>query len=187
MLGVMSAVSERYRRLATAVTDRIEAIPADAWDNRTPCEDWTIRDVVRHLAETQGMFARLVGLEITPDPAPDADPAAAWASARDQMQALLDDPANADRGYKGLNGPTTFARSVDQYLCFDLNVHGWDIARGAGLTDDRIDPAELPRLWQDTEVFGDNMRLPGAFGPAVDVPTDAPEQDRLLAYLGRRP
>jgi hypothetical protein len=103
------------------------------------------------------------------------------------MQALLDDPANADRGYEGLNGPTTFERSVDQYLCFDLNVHGWDIARGAGLTDDRIDPAELPRLWQDTEAFGDNMRLPGAFGPAVDLATDAPEQDRLLAYLGRRP
>jgi uncharacterized protein (TIGR03086 family) len=183
----MSEVSERYRRLAAAVTERIEAIPDGGWDARSPCPDWTVRDVVRHLIETQGMFARFVGLELTPDPAPDVDPVRAWISARDQMQDLLDDPANEDLEYEGLTGRSTFAAAVDRYLCFDLNVHGWDIARGAGLGDDRIDPDEIPRLWKDTEAFGDNMRSPGAFGEPVDVPADASEQDRLLGYLGRQP
>jgi uncharacterized protein (TIGR03086 family) len=183
----MSAVSERYRRLAAVVSERVEAIPKDAWDARSPCPDWTVRDVVRHLTETQAMFAGFVGLQITPDPVPNVDPGRAWASARDQMQNLLDDPASADREFDGLSGRTTLAAAVDRFLCFDLNVHGWDIARGAGLDDDRLDPDEIPRLWKDTEAFGDNMRTRGAFGEPVEVPADASEQDRLLGYLGRRP
>jgi hypothetical protein len=31
------------------------------------------------------------------------------------------------------------------------------------------------------------MRSPGAFGPEVPVADDASEQDKLLAFLGRRP
>jgi hypothetical protein len=31
------------------------------------------------------------------------------------------------------------------------------------------------------------MRGPGAFGPEVEVPDDASDQDKLLAFLGRRP
>jgi hypothetical protein len=53
----MSAVAERYRRLAAVVTERIDAIPGETWDARSPCADWTVRNIVRHLTETQGMFA----------------------------------------------------------------------------------------------------------------------------------
>ena len=31
------------------------------------------------------------------------------------------------------------------------------------------------------------MRGPGAFGPEVEVADDAPDQDKLLAFLGRQP
>src|SRR2546425_749697 len=37
------------------------------------------------------------------------------------------------------------------------------------------------------ESFGDAMRGPRAFGPAVEPPPDADDQGRLLAFLGRRP
>ena len=30
------------------------------------------------------------------------------------------------------------------------------------------------------------LRSPGAFGPAVDAPSGADDQTKLLAYLGRR-
>ena len=37
------------------------------------------------------------------------------------------------------------------------------------------------------ESLGDNLRMGGVCGPAVPVPADASEQDRLLANLGRHP
>ena len=35
--------------------------------------------------------------------------------------------------------------------------------------------------------LGDNLRRSGVCGAAIEVPEDAPLQDRLLGLLGRRP
>jgi uncharacterized protein (TIGR03086 family) len=102
------------------------------------------------------------------------------------VQADLDDPARAGAEYDGYFGRTTFETSVDQFLSGDLFIHGWDLARATG-GDERLDPDELPRVKADLEGFGDAIRAPGAFGPAVETPPDADEQERLLAYLGRQP
>jgi hypothetical protein len=37
------------------------------------------------------------------------------------------------------------------------------------------------------EGFGDAMRGPQAFGPAVEPPAGGDDQGRLLAFLGRNP
>ena len=132
------------------------------------------------------MFAGFVGLTIEPGPDVDSDPLGAWTAASGQMQALLDKPETADKQFQGFSGATTLGEAVDLFLCFDLNVHGWDLSRAAGL-DDRIDPAELDRLWQSVEAFGDRIRSEGAFGPPVSVPPEASDQAKLLAHLGRDP
>lgn len=77
---------------------------------------------------------------------------------------------------------------MDGFLNFDLNVHGWDLARAVG-ADDRIDPAEVPWLRREAEAFGEAARGgPGApFGPVLQPPAGADEQAELLAYLGRNP
>jgi uncharacterized protein (TIGR03086 family) len=182
----MSGRSDRYRRLAQAVTDKIRSVPEERWPNASPCPGWTARDVVRHLVQTQGMFAGFVGLTLEPGPDVDADPVGAWTAASTQLRAHLDVPETADRQFQGFSGATTLAEAVDRFLCFDLIVHGWDLSRAAGL-DERIDPAELDRLWESVEAFGDQIRSEGAFGPPVNVPAGASEQDKLLAHLGRDP
>lgn len=180
-------VAARYRRLAADVTGKIERVPADRWSSQSPCEDWTARDVVGHLVDVHGMFFGLVGRTLEPGPEDvDTDPLRAWVSARDQMQRNLDDPRLAGEEFEGLTGRSTFAAAVDRFICFDLNIHGWDLARATGL-EERIDPDELPRLWATAESFGDAIRSEHVCGPAVDPPADADEQSRLLAYLGRRP
>lgn len=178
-------VAERYRRLAAAVTAKIEQVPPDRWASQSPCAQWTAREVVRHLVDVHGMFLGLVGRRLEPGPDVDDGPLGAWASARAQMQADLDDPALAAEEFDGISGRSTFAEAVDRFVCFDLNVHGWDLARATGL-DERIDPAEVPRLWRTAESFGDAIRSDNVCGPAVAVSDDADEQTRLLAYLGRR-
>ena len=181
-----AAVADRYRRLAAQMTDRVAAVPPDRWSAQSPCEQWTARDLVAHLVDVHGMFLGLVGRSLRPGPDVADDPLGAWTSARDQVQADLDDPERAMEEFDGLSGRSTFAQAVGRFICFDLDIHGWDLARATG-QDERIDPDELPRLWQTAESFGEAIRSERVCGPAVQVPADAPEQDRLLAFLGRRP
>lgn len=80
------------------------------------------------------------------------------------------------------------ADTVDAFMSADLVIHAWDVARAAGLPDPEEMPAdEVERLDTNLRGMGDALRGPGAFGPEVPVSDDAPAQDRLLGFLGRRP
>ena len=55
----MSEIADRYRKRAAGLNERVEAVPADQWGSQSPCEDWTARDVVRHVVDTSAMFLGL--------------------------------------------------------------------------------------------------------------------------------
>jgi hypothetical protein len=62
----------------------------------------------------------------------------------------------------------------------------YDIARFMGA--DTSLPADLVQgLWDELAPQAEEWRKMGVFGPAVEVPDDAPLQDRLLALTGRDP
>jgi uncharacterized protein (TIGR03086 family) len=181
----MSDISERYRRLSGDVAATIGAVPDDRWGDRSPCSDWTARDVVGHLVQTQGMFLGFVGDEVAPGPTVDDDPAAAWDHARAAVQARLDDPARAAAPFEGLLGPTTFEESVDRFLNSDLVLHRWDLAAATG-QDLALDPDDMAHVREAMADLEDRMRGPGAFGPKLTPPEGADEQARFLAWAGRR-
>jgi uncharacterized protein (TIGR03086 family) len=182
-----SEIADRYRRFARRFTDIVEAVETGAWDRPSPCEGWSARDVLAHVTRSELDHLDRVGL--TPDPPLTSDdPVTAWPSVRDHVQAALDDPATASKGYEGLFGPSTLAASIDQFYTPDLMVHGWDIARATGLADMEAMPAEdVERYHAALHSLGDAIRQPGAFGPEVPVAEDASPQDRFLAFLGRLP
>lgn len=182
----MSEISERYARLSDAFAETVAAVPDDRWSSPSPCEGWTARDVVRHVVDTQGMFLGFVGRKMDDIPSVDDDPVAAWDAARGVVLGDLEDPERAQEEFDGLMGRSTFEAAVDRFLCFDLVVHRWDLARAAGL-DDRIDPEDVRQVEASARALGDAMRGPGAFGPELEAPEGADPQARLLAYLGRRP
>lgn len=168
------------------MTERVAGVANDQWDKPTPCADWTVRDLVKHLVDSQAMFGGFIEREPAAGPDVGDDPHGAWTAARDQMQAWLDDPAAAGAEFEGMGGTTTFETAVNRFVCFDLLVHGWDLATATG-QDATIDPDELPTLWEDTRVLGEMIRSEGTCGPEVTAPDDATEQEQLLAYLGREP
>lgn len=182
----METTADRYRRLRGAFADRIRQVPHDGWANPSPCEEWTALDLVQHVVETQGMFERLVGRTLEPGPAVTDNPLGAFTVATDQVQAHLDDPDAATVEFDGAFGRSTFEQAVDGFLCFDLVVHGWDLARATGL-DERLDPGDVAHVQATTAGFGDALRGNGVCGAEVPVSEDASEQDRLLAFLGRKP
>jgi len=166
--------------------DRIRQVPPDRWANPSPRAGWTALDLVGHVVDTQGMFEQLVGRSLQPGPAVADDALGAFTAATDQVQAHLDDPITAGAEFDGAFGRSTFEDAVDGFLCFDLVVHGWDLARAAGL-DERLDPDDVVRVREATAGFGDALRSPGVCGAEISVGEDASKQDKLLAFLGRRP
>lgn len=181
----MSEISQRYAGLAARFTDIVKAVPDNRWSSPSPCEGWTARDIVGHMVSTHGMFLGFIGLELGDIPSAENDPLAAWSAARDKVQAALDDPSKAEATFDGHFGTSALQDAIDRFICFDLIVHRWDLARATG-GDQHLDPGEIRRLREDAAGFGDAMRSPGAFGPALEAPPGADEQTELLAFLGRQ-
>ena len=186
---MIESIADRYRRRAAHMTETVAAVASDRWEISTPCEEWTARDLVRHLVDTQAMFAGFIDRSFEPGPSLADDPLGAWIAARDQTQAALDDPAVAALEFDGFTGRSTFESAADRFLSFDLVAHRWDLARAAGI-DEQIPPDDLAALQvaieEMSETMGQAMRSPGAFGPELEPPGGADQQTRVLAFIGRR-
>ena len=181
----MTTTADRYRRLSADLTRTLEGVPDDKWDRPTPCEGWSTRDLAKHVVESQTQFLGFVGISPEQGPPVEQDPVGAWTAARDQLQAALDDPTTATTSFDGYNGPTTLEQAVGRFICLDLVVHRWDLARATG-QDERLDPDDVAWAHETARSFGDMLRMQGVCGPEVEVPDDADAQTKMLAFGGRR-
>ena len=70
----------------------------------------------------------------------------------------------------------------------DLVVHGWDLARALGLTEE-LDPELVTESITVFEELAENPAATDFFGPGAGgtLPEDASNQSRLLDMVGRRP
>ena len=155
------------------------------WDAPTPCEGWTVRDVVDHVIDTERDF--LQRQDLAPGPAPDrSDPQEAWRSHAAAVTEVLGRDGVADTEYDGYFGRTTIAATMADFYGWDLVVHGSDVARATdqGWT---VSDEEAARLHATADGWGDALHSAGVCGAAVEVPDDASVTDRLLARLGRDP
>lgn len=183
----MTEIADRYRKVAAGFTARVDAVPDDAWDNAAPCEGWTARDVVGHLCGwVPGMIFDGAGLDAPEIPSVDDDPAAAWHALDDALAALLDDPIAANAELELQVGRHTLPEAIDRFVTGDVLFHTWDLARATGL-DEALDPEEVHAALVAMAPMDDVLRQSGHFGPKVEVPDDADEQTRLIAFLGRQP
>ena len=182
----MTAISDRYRKVAQGLTDRVNAVPDDKWAAPSPCEGWVASDVMSHVVDAHHMFFGFIGHEPSRTKTVADDPAGAWAEVRDAMAAALENPDLAGTEYDGPFGRSKFETSADQFVTGDVLVHSWDLARATG-GDETLDPDEAAKVYETYKGFGDNVRHPQVFGPEVAVPDDASAQDRLIAFTGRDP
>jgi uncharacterized protein (TIGR03086 family) len=184
----VSEIADRYRRVAGRFTDRVNEVPEAAWDNPAPCEDWVARDVVRHLVEWVPAFFAVAGAPSLPTGPPvDDDPARAWSTLHNALQALLDDPAaSAIEISHPRAGTHRLDDAIAAFVLGDIAVHTWDLARAAGL-DETLDAEIVHDMLVGMKPLDEMLRASGQYGPKVDVPADADEQTRLLAFTGRRP
>jgi len=180
----MDNTASQYEAAQRPLTDVIEAVPTSAWTSPSPCEGWTTRDVVRHLIGTQRELftGRSLALGDQPDIA--ADPAQAWRDHAERVQQVISDDAVPAIAYDGYFGPTTLGATLEQFYVWDMYVHRWDMAQAAGL-DAGLTDAELDRIEQGADSFGDTLYMDGICRPGAQAPAGAGRVVHLLARLGR--
>ena len=180
----MTSTAKQYRAALRPLAAVVEAVQPDGWNAPSPCEGWTARDVVGHMVQTQREILTGHGADLGGAPDLAADPAGAWRDHAGRVLVLLGDEALVGRTYDGHLGPTTVGATLEQFYVWDMVVHRWDLARAAGL-DAQLTDAELDRVEQGADSFGEALHMEGICRPSLHVGTDADRTARVLARLGR--
>jgi uncharacterized protein (TIGR03086 family) len=174
-----------------AATGRIVArVAPDQLAGPTPCGDWTLEVLLRHMvASNHGFAAAARGLDADPavweDAELDDDPYAAYQRSADDVNAAFAAARQTDHKFK-IYGYGVFAAptAIGMHLV-DFLVHGWDVAASIGAS--RTLDTELSEAAMAIALRWPYQRPDKAFGVQVPVPATAPVDQRLVAYLGRRP
>lgn len=178
-------------RAAAATQPILAGIGPDQWDRATPCPEWDVRGVVRHLRHGVGIYLAGIGdpEAAATDPAVepvDGDLAADIAAMDARFVAALRQPGALDRPvtlpYGAVDG-----RTVASYRLVDLLVHGWDIAKATGQPTDFAPELHDAALAMSRALLDGANRedLGGMFAEEHPAPAGCSSADRLAAYLGR--
>lgn len=167
---VWALAADKWDEVAGQVGD-------DDWAKTTPCEGWTVRDLVDHAMHWQGRGGGVFNAGVDSD--------ADWTALKPALATALANPANLEGNAEALGG--TPKQAVAGLITADLLVHSWDLALAIGAD------ATLPEAAVESTLMGlqrlpeEMLRSDRMFGPAVEVADDASAQDRLIAFVGRTP
>jgi uncharacterized protein (TIGR03086 family) len=183
------------RQVIAETTRVVDGIEPSQLDNPSPCENWTVRDVLNHVTGGAEMFAICVdegsisdekfGALVSGDNL-GTDYKAAFKTASGHALAAFDAPGVLDQMVSLPFGemPAGVALNI---AIFDVTVHAWDLAKGSGQST-ALDPGIVASaLEAGRQMIGPEMRDGSMFKPAIDVAADAPLPDQLAAFAGRQP
>jgi uncharacterized protein (TIGR03086 family) len=191
---VAALAARTFNRVVSQITD-------EQWDQRLP--EWfptfgdpatkTLRDIINGHAYDDAWVPEMLAGKTMQEAGEDAykgdllgnDPLANFAS-------------YADRALDAIEGVRDFDRTVHcsfgdyatrDYLNQVANYRGmgaYDVAKLIGVSADL--PSDLVQgLYEMILPFAEEWRSYGVYGPKVEVPADAPLQDKLLGLTGRQP
>jgi nitrilase len=184
-------VPELHRRAVEHFGDLVQQVGPDQWDNPTPCDDWSVRELVNHVAGENCWTAPLFAGQTVADVGDrfdgdvlGADPPAAWKTGAAEAIAAVHQPGAMDRTVHLSFGDFP-GREYAMQLFADMLIHGWDLARGID-ADERLDPELVTALATWFSGVAHVYREGGAVAARPDVPDDADAQTKLLAEFGRQ-
>lgn len=180
-------------RAAAPLLDLVPQLEPHLSD-RTPCTDYTVRQLINHLlfwapslagAATKAAVAPPAATESDLD-LTTGDCLAALTESINGTVKAWSDPAAWD-GMTHMGGPMELPASmVGGMVIGEFVVHGWDLARAAG-RELPVDPDVAEYLETELAKTAEQAREMGIFGPEVAVPPAAPTMHRALGLTGRDP
>jgi uncharacterized protein (TIGR03086 family) len=174
---------------------RLRAVTTDDWQRPTPCDGWTVRDLVLHVVSGDHMSAALLhgatreeatAIRRTVDLGDDA--VAVFDTNADEIAAAFAEPGALQRSCAHPSGMTIPGAQLLGFRIGDYALHGWDLARAIG-ADETLDLNVVQAIWTALQPMAPVMGNSGVFGtgPSGQIADDAPLQLRLLDLTGRRP
>lgn len=174
-----------YRRVLGHFTELVDSLQPDQLAAPTPCEGWTVRDLMIHVIERDRRLAAMVGGE-APKPLPAEDSLASlWRERVAWWAAGLADPERRDVVWSTPLGELSFEDATCALMTGELLIHTWDLARALGV-DETLDPEAVQATLDSMSGHADALRRPGVMGPAIEPPSGSDEQTQLIAFTGRQ-
>lgn len=176
-----------------ALLNTVKGVGDAQWDLPTPCDQWTVTQVLQHAAGDQLAYhAAITGGDgpaenpFAPSGAPLADPlahvaaateaaAAAWAGIDDAAAVAVPVPPNTLDAVTGVGA-----------CALDAAVHAWDIAKATGQPQP-ISEAAAAAILAAAKRIVEPLRAWGAYAPALEPQDGDDAAAALLRYLGRDP
>jgi uncharacterized protein (TIGR03086 family) len=180
----MAEVAKRYQVVADGFTARVDGVAPDGWSAATPCSDWTVRDLVTHVASThRRVIATLDGTEpVAVDP--ETDLGVQWRAATGAVTSALADESRASTLVTGMFGEQTFESLVGRLVCTDTLTHTWDLARATG-QDETLDADAVAKAMLSLAPMDEAIRRPGGFAAKITPAPGADAQTQFLNFCGR--
>jgi uncharacterized protein (TIGR03086 family) len=181
---------ELHERALRATGDVVAKIGSDQWDQPSPNEGQTNRELLTHVVSGNLWVGELmagktiadVGDRLDGDVLGD-DPVAAYADSARIAGTAFHAPDAMSRPVAVSYGPVP-GEVYARHRFFDVLIHGWDLAKGTG-QDATIDPELLEACRRAIEPDLEAFRGAGALAPPIPVADDADPQTAFLAALGR--
>jgi uncharacterized protein (TIGR03086 family) len=176
----------RFDRAAAVADATIAAVKTNQLGDPTPCTEWSVRQVINHMATGNLFFISMMGLGPRPDRTRDHlgdDPLAAFReSLRDLREAFSAD------GVLEATYPTPFGERPGTVLVHmrtvEMTVHSWDVATATGQSTD-FDPELAEACLGSRRAWLATGREGSPFGTEQPAPAGASAADRLAAFAGR--
>jgi uncharacterized protein (TIGR03086 family) len=160
------------RRAVDDASRLFDGVGEDQLDLPTSCPDFTVRQLIAHLAEGMEMFAAA-----SDGSAPEADPA--WKTAGDHVVAAFERPGALDGNIELPYGEFPAIVGLQQALG-ETAIHASDVARATG--QPLVDTEVYESVFR---VVTPDWRVESVLGPEVPCPDGAPLLDRVQAFAGR--
>lgn len=175
----MSGPGQVWQQAADTFSRALGAVGEDQWSAATPCEDWTVKDLVDHAIGVQAGVGGAVGASCKAEDG--------WEAVAAAVGQALADPANLEGVMEGGPFKGMPKHQLAGIAVGDLLIHAWDLAKAIGA--DTTLPAEAVEAVQlgMSRMPAAMMRAPGRFGEEIHLPDGASAQDRLIAFVGRQP
>jgi uncharacterized protein (TIGR03086 family) len=176
---------------ALASTRRyVAGIRDDQWGMASPCEDWTVRELVNHIVSGNFWAAELargrtieeVGDRLDGDVLGDS-PLDAYDESSGAASAAFHMPGAMEAQCAVSYGPVS-GEVYAGHRFIDVLIHGWDVAKGTG-QDTRLAAELVEACWAVVEPQKEMLVGSGMLGSDHEAPAGADRQTALLGLLGR--
>jgi uncharacterized protein (TIGR03086 family) len=183
-------VAALHRAALDATGGYVAGIGANQWDLPTPCDGWTVRELLNHIVAGNLWAVELGGGRTIADvgSALDGDvvgtnPTEAYDMSAKSAATVFESPGALDAPCAVSYGPVPGSVYAGHRF-LDVLIHGWDLASATGQSTD-LDPDLVEACWEVVRPQLSLLQGSGMFGVASDDPGEGNSQASLLAALGR--